>query len=94
MGMKILDSILNTGSDCRWYIDHCIAIIYAKVCNLTDHCPDDPFDTPKGQYEAMHYARAMLKLNDRRDYDVDTISKYDQYRETYLRTNYPELWEK
>nr|DAE20906.1 MAG TPA: hypothetical protein [Siphoviridae sp. ctgBD49] len=93
MGMKILDAILNTGSDCRWYVDHFLAIAYAKVGNL-HYRPVYPFSLPKGQCEAIYYARAMLKLNNRREYDVDTIDKYDRYRETYLRTYYPELWER
>lgn len=91
--MKVLGKIWNIGSNCRWYADHFLSIAYAKAANL-HYRPICPFDSPKGQCEARDYARAMLKLNNRREYDVDTISQYDLYRETYLRTYYPELWKK
>ena len=93
MGMKILDAIWNIGSNCRWYIDRFIAITYAKVRTL-DCRPGCHLIIPKGQYEAMYYARAMLKLNDHKGVTNDTIGKYDLYRWSYLRKYYPELWNK
>lgn len=96
MGMKILDTIWNIGSNCRWYIDHFLATIYAKVA-VWDKCPCEPFKglmIYKEQFEAARYAIVMLRLNDRRKFDIDSLGKYDLYKWSYLRRNYPELWEK
>lgn len=96
MGMKILDAIWNIGSNCRWYIDRFIAEIYAKVA-VWDKCPVVPFKglmIYKEQYEAARYAIVMLRLNDRCKFDLDHLGKYDLYKWSYLRRNYPELWKK
>ena len=93
MGMKILDAIWNIGRNCRWYVDRFLATIYAKVA-IWDKCSFEPLKDLmiyKEQFEAARYAIVMLRLNDRRKLNVDSLSKYDLYRWIYLRNNYPEF---
>nr|DAM62922.1 MAG TPA: hypothetical protein [Caudoviricetes sp.] len=96
MGMKILDVIWNIGSNCRWYVDRFLAAIYAKAAIL-DKCSFEPFKDLmiyKEQIEAARYAVVMLRFHDRYKLDTDHLGKYDLYKWSYLRRNYPEFWKK